>query len=104
MQADPERLATVFGHLVPNTLAATEKVGRIAIEASITYGVANVSTSDTGKGKSPDFIRERTNRQFYSTNDKQSKVIGAYHAQGLHRDAGRRNGGHFEGGRWHDII
>lgn len=81
MQADPERVTTVFEHLVSNALAATEKVGGITNEASIMNRVANVSTGVSGKGMSPDFIRERLARPFDSTNCSQSMGIGAYHAQ-----------------------
>ena len=92
VQADPERLITVFEHLIRNAQDATKKDGRITIEANLMNGVASVSISDTGEGMSPDFIRERLFRPFDSTKGSQSMGIGAYQA----RDYLRTLGGQME--------
>ena len=60
MDADPDRLTTVFDHLIRNALDAARKNGRIMFETDLTNGVANVSISDIGEGISLDFIREQS--------------------------------------------
>jgi putative PEP-CTERM system histidine kinase len=92
VQADPERLTTVFEHLIRNAQDASKQDGRIMIEASLTNGVADVSISDTGEGMSADFIRERLFRPFDSTKGSESMGIGAYQA----RDYVRTLGGQME--------
>ena len=81
VKADPERLTTVFEHLIRNAQDATAKDGRIEIAAGIMDGVARVSISDTGCGMTPEFIRERLFRPFDSTKGSQSMGIGAYQAR-----------------------
>jgi signal transduction histidine kinase len=88
VQAVPERLTTVFEHLIRNAQDATRKDGRIMFEAGLMNGVANVSFSDTGEGMSPDFFRERLFRQFDSTKGSQSMAIGAYQVRDFVRTLG----------------
>ena len=81
VNADPERLTTVFEHLIRNAQDATDKTGRITVVAGGANGVANVSIGDNGCGMSPEFIRERLFRPFDSTKGSQSMGIGAYQAR-----------------------
>jgi putative PEP-CTERM system histidine kinase len=90
VKADPERLTTVFEHLIRNAQEATARDGRIAIDAGILDGVARVSISDSGCGMTPEFMRERLFRPFDSTKGSQSMGIGAYQA----REYVRMLGGH----------
>jgi putative PEP-CTERM system histidine kinase len=90
VKADPERLTTVFEHLIRNAQDATAGDGRIAISAEILDGVAKVSICDNGCGMTPEFIRERLFRPFDSTKGSQSMGIGAYQA----REYVRMLGGH----------
>ena len=90
VKADPERLTTVFEHLIRNAQDATGRDGTIAIHAEVLDGVARVSISDTGCGMTPEFIRERLFRPFDSTKGSQSMGIGAYQA----REYVRMLGGH----------
>ncbi|MEX2123378.1 MAG: XrtA/PEP-CTERM system histidine kinase PrsK [Woeseia sp.] len=92
VHADPERLATVFEHLVRNAQDATVKDGRITVEASLADGVAHVSIGDNGCGMSAEFIRDRLFRPFDSTKGSESMGIGAYQA----REYVRTLGGHLE--------
>ena len=92
IRADPERLTTVFEHLIRNAQEATDADGEIAIEAGSADGIITVSIRDTGMGMSPDFIRERLFRPFDSTKGTQSMGIGAYQA----RDYVRALGGQLE--------
>jgi putative PEP-CTERM system histidine kinase len=88
VQADPERLTTIFEHLIRNAQDATPKDGRIAVAASAARGEASISISDNGEGMSPDFIRERLFRPFDSTKGSQSMGIGAYQARDYVRSLG----------------
>ncbi len=90
--ADPERLTTVFEHLIRNAQDASKSDGRITIDAGLTDGVASVSISDTGQGMTSDFIQERLFRPFDSTKGSESMGIGAYQA----RDYVRTLGGQME--------
>jgi putative PEP-CTERM system histidine kinase len=90
VRADPERLTTVFEHLIRNAQDATPKDGSVAISAEVLDGVARVSISDTGCGMTPEFVRERLFRPFDSTKGSQSMGIGAYQA----REYIRMLGGH----------
>jgi putative PEP-CTERM system histidine kinase len=81
VKADPERLTTVFEHLIRNAQEATARDGTIAINAEILDGVARVSICDSGCGMTPEFIRERLFRPFDSTKGSQSMGIGAYQAR-----------------------
>jgi putative PEP-CTERM system histidine kinase len=92
VHADPERLTTVFEHLVRNAQDATGKDGRITVAADLSNGVAHVSIGDNGCGMTPEFIRERLFRPFDSTKGSQSMGIGAYQA----REYVRLLGGHME--------
>ncbi|MGH8194384.1 MAG: XrtA/PEP-CTERM system histidine kinase PrsK [Woeseiaceae bacterium] len=92
VHADPERLTTVFEHLVRNAQDATGKDGRITVAADLSNGVAQVSIGDNGCGMTPEFIRERLFRPFDSTKGSQSMGIGAYQA----REYVRVLGGHME--------
>src|SRR5690606_13807758 len=50
VNADSERLTTVFEHLIRNAQDATTKDGRIEITAEVLDGVARISITDTGCG------------------------------------------------------
>ncbi|MBT8085176.1 MAG: PEP-CTERM system histidine kinase PrsK [Woeseia sp.] len=91
-RADPERLTTVFEHLIRNAQQATPEDGEITIKAKASNGAIHVSIADTGAGMSQEFIRERLFRPFDSTKGSQSMGIGAYQA----RDYVRALGGQME--------
>lgn len=90
--ADPERLTTVFEHIIRNAQDATDQSGQIRVAVAVQNGEAVVSIKDTGLGMSSDFIRERLFRPFDSTKGSQSMGIGAYQA----RDYVRMLDGHIE--------
>lgn len=81
VMADPERLTTVFEHLIRNAQDATGKSGRVTISAQLINGAAQVSIGDDGCGMTPEFIRERLFKPFDSTKGSQSMGIGAYQAR-----------------------
>ena len=90
--ADPERLTTVFEHLIRNAQDATADDGQIEIDITLTDKSAIVSISDTGEGMSQEFIRERLFRPFDSTKGSHAMGIGAYQA----RDYARMLGGQLD--------
>jgi signal transduction histidine kinase len=90
--ADMERLTTVFEHLIRNAQDATDTGGEIEVAAESAQGTIKVVIRDTGKGMSPEFVRERLFRPFDSTKGSQSMGIGAYQA----RDYVRALGGQME--------
>ena len=92
LQADPERLTTVFEHLIRNAQDATAATGDVVIDAGSANGMITVSIRDTGQGMSSEFIRERLFRPFDSTKGSESMGIGAYQA----RDYVRTLGGQIE--------
>jgi putative PEP-CTERM system histidine kinase len=81
VQADAGRLVTVFEHLIRNAQDATPANGEIGVDARVASGEVIVSITDTGKGMTSQFIRERLFRPFDSTKGSESMGIGAYQAR-----------------------
>ncbi|MBK5206977.1 MAG: PEP-CTERM system histidine kinase PrsK, partial [Polaromonas sp.] len=72
-----ERLERVIGHVVQNAFDATDPSGRVWLNLDRYGGQARIVVGDTGKGMSPDFIRDRLFKPFQTT--KQAGMgIGAY--------------------------
>jgi putative PEP-CTERM system histidine kinase len=88
INADPERLTTVFEHLIRNAQDATDDNGTIAVKVLASGSVVTASIEDDGCGMSPEFIRERLFRPFDSTKGSQSMGIGAYQAREYVRQLG----------------
>jgi putative PEP-CTERM system histidine kinase len=92
VNADPERLTTVFEHLIRNAQDATKETGFIDVSLTADDNSATITIADNGCGMTPEFIRERLFRPFDSTKGSQSMGIGAYQA----RDYVRQLGGHID--------
>lgn len=92
LSADPERLTTVFEHIIRNAQDASDENGQIRVKAWSDDNTALVTIQDEGQGMSSEFIRERLFRPFDSTKGSQSMGIGAYQA----RDYVRVLGGQIE--------
>jgi putative PEP-CTERM system histidine kinase len=88
LQADPEKLTSVFEHLLRNAQDATDSDGRIDVHINSDGDTMTATISDTGHGMSPEFIRERLFRPFDSTKGSQSMGIGAYQAREYVRELG----------------
>ncbi|MBT6208669.1 MAG: PEP-CTERM system histidine kinase PrsK, partial [Woeseia sp.] len=88
VEADKERLTTVFEHLFRNAQDATGDDGKIKVDTNVSGTVITVRISDSGCGMTPDFIRERLFRPFDSTKGSQSMGIGAYQAREYVRELG----------------
>jgi putative PEP-CTERM system histidine kinase len=90
LEADSERLTSVFEHIIRNAQDATDQSGSIQVEATVGGGSALVSIRDSGQGMSSEFIRERLFRPFDSTKGSQSMGIGAHQARDYVRTLGGR--------------
>jgi putative PEP-CTERM system histidine kinase len=88
LEADPDRLTSVFEHIIRNAQDATDENGQIRVEARSSGNIAEVSIKDTGEGMSAGFIRERLFRPFDSTKGSESMGIGAYQARDYVRTLG----------------
>jgi putative PEP-CTERM system histidine kinase len=65
--ADSGRLERVLGHIIQNAIEATPKDGTVAIRLYQRNETAIVEVSDTGKGMTEEFIRERLFKPFETT-------------------------------------
>lgn len=81
IQADRERLGTVFSHLVKNAQEATPADGAINIETRVISGVVEVSIIDNGKGMSLEFMRDRLFKAFESTKGLTGMGIGLFESR-----------------------
>lgn len=90
LEADSERLTSVFEHIIRNAQDATDQSGSIQVEATVGGSAALVSIRDNGQGMSSEFIRERLFRPFDSTKGSDSMGIGAHQARDYVRTLGGR--------------
>ncbi|CAL95809.1 XrtA/PEP-CTERM system histidine kinase PrsK [Azoarcus olearius] len=88
VQAHPERLERVLGHLVQNAVDAMPDGGKVAIQIHRPRpGKVAVSIVDNGCGMPADFIRDRLSKPFQSTK-KSGMGIGVYEARQYLREIG----------------
>jgi len=88
VNADRERLSTVFGHLLQNAQEATPDDGQIEVRLSVESGFARISIRDSGCGMSAEFIRERLFKPFVSTKGLTGMGIGAFESREYARQLG----------------
>ena len=88
VQADRERLATVFNHLIQNAQEATAKQGDVIVRLTYEQGIAKVDIEDNGHGMSADFIRDRLFRPFESTKGLTGMGIGVFESREYIRQLG----------------
>jgi putative PEP-CTERM system histidine kinase len=81
VEADPEQLATVFGHLVQNAQEATADDGRVSVRLSADDGQAIIAVEDTGTGMDAQFIAERLFKPFDSTKGLTGMGIGMFESR-----------------------
>lgn len=90
-----ERIERVIGHLVQNSLDATESTGRVWVRLGREGGQALIEIGDTGHGMSEEFLRERLFKPFQTT--KQAGMgIGAYESFQYIRELGGQVSVHSE--------
>ncbi|MCB1631745.1 MAG: PEP-CTERM system histidine kinase PrsK [Pseudomonadales bacterium] len=88
VQADRERLATVFAHLVQNAQEATDRTGKVALELHRDGDWAVIEIEDSGCGMDAEFVRERLFKPFDSTKGLTGMGIGAYESREFVRALG----------------
>jgi putative PEP-CTERM system histidine kinase len=86
--ADPERLASVFEHVVRNAQDATAADGKVLVTVSSEGSRMCVAVTDTGVGMEGQFVRERLFRPFDTTKGAKGMGIGAYQAREYLRSLG----------------
>jgi len=72
-----DRVERVIGHIVQNALDATEHGGRVWVRLARQEGLAMIEVGDTGRGMTPEFLRERLFKPFQTTKPA-GMGIGAY--------------------------
>lgn len=88
VEAEPERLGMVVGHLIRNAQDATPADGAVTVRVTAADGFATVAVIDTGAGMDEAFVRERLFRPFDSTKGAKGMGIGAYQARQFVEEAG----------------
>lgn len=82
-----ERLERVLGHLVQNSLDATQNTGKVWISLKRMNDKASIEVGDTGHGMSTEFVRQRLFKPFQTTKDA-GMGIGAYESAQYIRELG----------------
>lgn len=88
VQADPEQLATVFGHIIQNAQEATGKDGEVRVRVTHQPEVAVIEISDTGCGMDAEFVRDRLFKPFESTKGLTGMGVGAFESREIIRALG----------------
>jgi len=88
VEADRERLATVFTHLVQNAQEATAATGKVRVRLTCDSTRVIVDISDTGRGMDDDFVRTRLFRPFESTKGLTGMGIGVFESREYIRQLG----------------
>jgi putative PEP-CTERM system histidine kinase len=88
VEADRERLATVFNHLVQNAQEATTNKGEVIVRLCCEPEMARIEIEDNGHGMSAEFIRDRLFRPFESTKGLTGMGIGAFESREYIRQLG----------------
>ncbi len=81
IQADPEQLKSVLGHLIQNAQDATPPNGEVTLTLKHAKGNVVLFIQDTGCGMTPEFISNQLFKPFESTKGLTGMGIGAYQAR-----------------------
>lgn len=88
IEADPEQLRSILGHLIQNAQDATPPEGDVELSFKVAEGNVVLFIQDTGSGMSDDFIRNQLFKPFASTKGLTGMGIGAYQAREYVRKVG----------------
>ncbi|MEZ5490807.1 MAG: PEP-CTERM system histidine kinase PrsK [Gammaproteobacteria bacterium] len=88
VEADRDRLATVFNHLIQNAQEATNVKGQVVVRLRCSADLVTVDIEDSGTGMSTDFVRDRLFRPFESTKGLTGMGIGAFESREYIRQLG----------------
>ncbi|MGO1460937.1 MAG: XrtA/PEP-CTERM system histidine kinase PrsK [Marinobacter sp.] len=81
VNADPEQLRSVLGHLIQNAQDATPPDGEVTLSVKVAKGSVVLFIQDTGSGMTEEFINTRLFKPFESTKGLTGMGIGAYQAR-----------------------
>jgi putative PEP-CTERM system histidine kinase len=88
VEADRDRLATVFNHLIQNAQEATDDQGQVLVRLDCAGNTVTVAIEDTGSGMTAEFVRSRLFRPFESTKGLTGMGIGAFESREYIRQLG----------------
>ena len=88
VEADRNRLSTVFNHLIQNAQEATEDQGQVFVRLQYSADKVTVAIEDNGAGMTPEFIRDRLFRPFESTKGLTGMGIGVFESREYIRQLG----------------
>ncbi|MGB8276207.1 MAG: XrtA/PEP-CTERM system histidine kinase PrsK [Alphaproteobacteria bacterium] len=86
--ADPDRLASVVGHLIQNAIDAVDENGSVEVRLRAEDDKAVIEVKDNGPGMDAEFVRQHLFRPFRTTKDA-SFGLGLYET----REFARQHGG-----------
>jgi putative PEP-CTERM system histidine kinase len=88
VHAQPDRLASVIGHVIANAQQATGAGDRIEVSVGERDARALIEVRDSGEGMSEEFIRRRLFKPFDTTKGASGMGIGVYQAREVVRSLG----------------
>lgn len=88
VEADPERLRTVFTHIIQNAQEATSVDGHVTVSYDQSGPTVIVSIVDDGIGMDEDFVKNRLFKAFDSTKGLAGIGIGAFESREFIRSLG----------------
>jgi putative PEP-CTERM system histidine kinase len=88
VEADRERLTTVFNHLIQNAQEATDPQGSVVVRLSGNRDWVKIDIEDNGRGMDEEFVQERLFRPFESTKGLTGMGIGAFESREYIRQLG----------------
>ena len=88
VNAQPDRLASVLGHVIANARDASAEGGAVEIQLGQRDGRALIEVRDHGEGMSEEFIRRRLFKPFDTTKGSSGMGIGVYQARDVIRSLG----------------
>ena len=88
IEADKDRLTTVFTHIIQNAQEATHIAGKVAVRLLHERGGAIVEVEDDGVGMDEEFLRNRLFKPFDSTKGLTGMGIGAFESREFARNLG----------------
>lgn len=88
VQAEPEQLRSILGHLVQNAQDATPPDGEVTLTLKTSSGNVVLFIQDSGTGMTDEFIRMQLFKPFESTKGLTGMGIGAYQAREYIRELG----------------
>ena len=89
VSANSDRLERVVGHLVQNAIEATQADGQVSVRLRSKDANVVIEVLDSGKGMSPEFIRDALFKPFESTK-RIGMGIGTYESREYIRELGGR--------------